>query len=405
MLMMKIAFRNIFRQKRRTILTALTMVGGFVLLSLSLAISDGTYGSLIDTFTRMHTGHLQIHKAGYLEKPSLYATINTFDELDKQLGLIPELKSWAPRVYSSALVFAGKKTTAGKIIGIDPRREEATTTIRQKLEHGDFVPEIDENSVVIGAGIAEILNVSLNDELVFIAQAADGSIANDIFRITGFIGESNDSLERMNCYMNIVTAQRFLELPDRIHEVAVVIDNYKNAQKMTKKLGLLLNDKHYEVHSWQKIEEQFYKSMQADVEGMWITIVIIMLIVGIGVLNTVLMTILERTAEFGVLKALGTRPLSILKLIILETTFLAVISVCLGIILSLLLNYYFSLHGIEYPDPVDVGGITVERMQATINARSIVFPAVITFFTAIIVCIFPGIRAARVVPVDAIRSM
>ncbi|VAX34693.1 hypothetical protein MNBD_NITROSPIRAE03-1381 [hydrothermal vent metagenome] len=405
MIILKIAFRNVFRQKRRSLLTIIMMAGGYFLFSLSIGVSDGTYSSIIDMFTRDHTGHIQIHRKGYLDRRSLYKTISNYEALGSRIEAVPEVQAWAPRLYSPALAFIGTKTTGVRIIGIDPEREARTTRLREKVSRGRFISGRPLREVVIGSGLARILNADIGDELVLISQGADGSIANDLFNIVGFAGSARDTSERMNCYMHIKTAQEFLVLDNRIHEIAIVLTDQRKSREIASLIRRRLNDPSLDVEPWQVVEKQFYQAMQADVKGTYISLLIIMIIVAVGVLNTVLMTILERTHEFGLLRALGTRPVKVFLLIMIETGVLSVFGVMLGGVFGVLGNYLLSIYGISYPVPIEYGGIVFEKMVGMVSLKSILLPAAVTVLTALVVSVFPAIRAARVEPVKAMRSI
>ncbi len=404
MIILKIAFRNIFRQKRRSLLTIIMMAGGYFLFSLFIGVSDGTYSSIIDMFTRDHTGHIQIHKNGYLDKRSIYKTITRYEVLGPKIEGIPEVESWAPRVYSPALAFIGTKTTGVRIIGIDPVREARTTRLKQKVREGRFVSSSPVNEFVIGSGLARILNAEIGDEIVLISQGADGSIANDLFNVVGFAGSGKDTSERMNCYMHIQTAQRFLALEGRVHEIAVVLTDQRKSIRTANVIKTTLNEPSLDVEPWQVVEKQFYQAMQADIKGTYISLLIIMIIVAVGVLNTVLMTILERTREFGLLRAIGTRPVKVFFLIIIETGALSVLGIIFGGLFGVPGNYILSIYGISYPTPIEYGGILFDKMIGMVSFKSIFLPAAVTLLTALLVSIFPAMRAARVEPVKAMRA-
>ena len=400
MVIARIAFRNILRQKRRSLLTGLMMVGGFVLASISLGISDGSYSHLIELFTRDRTGHVQIHKRGYLDRPSLYKTLEEVEEIGAQLVAEGEVQAWAPRVYSPVLAFRGTKTTGGQVVGVDPLREGRTTRLSGKVGRGRFIGAAPVLEVVVGEGLAEILGARLGDEIALIAQGADGSVANDVFAIVGLV--QGGVQERMNCYMHLETAQEFLALQGRVHEVAVVLEDQVRARQVAVRLQVALGED-FAVDPWQVVEKAFYEAMRADVEGMWVSLLVIMVIVAIGVLNTVLMTILERTREFGVLRALGTRPSEVFKLVVLETACLAALSAVVGAALGLLCNYLLSLHGIPLPESITYGGVTFDRMIGRASAQSVWLPALVTWGTAVAVSLIPAWRAARLQPVEAMR--
>ncbi|MBC7713669.1 MAG: ABC transporter permease [Rhizobacter sp.] len=408
MLILKIAFRNIFRQRRRSTFTILTMVGGYVLFSLALSISEGTYGTVIEKFTKSYTGHLQVHRNGYLDKPSLYKNLDDYQALSKEIEKLPGVKSWAPRIYSGALASLDKKTSMAKIIGIDPEAEARTTSIKMKLKDGEYLKNSSDvqKKVIVGAGLAETLKLKVGSEVVLVGQGADGSISNDLFTVSGILKGDVYSKDRNYCYMDLKAAQLFLSMDSNFHEIAIIVDDYRNAEaaavSLTDNLKKSGQD-NLEVLPWPKVEKQFYNTMVFEKKGMRICLIVIVIIVAIGVLNTVLMTILERTMEYGVLRALGTRPLTLFWMILLETAGLAIISIIIGFILSFILNYWVSIHGIDYPNPIDIGGFTITTMYGLIYAGAFIGPAIVTFFTAIIVSIFPAFRAMKINPVEAMR--
>jgi len=404
MILLKIAFRNIFRHKRRSALTSLMMAGGCFLFVVFIGMIDGSYGNLIDMFTRDHTGHIQIHYKGYLDKPSVYTTINNSDFIGGKLGPIDHVQSWAPRVYTPALAFAGKKTTGVQVMGIQPKKESVTTRIKHKVEKGRFISSSSLNEVVIGDGLAKTLKVDLNSEIALIAQGVDGSIANDLFTVVGITAKGSGSGSASICYMHINSIQKFLSLGNRIHEIAVVLSDYSKAVKTASLIEASLGDASLEVDPWQVVESQFYRAMQADIKGNWYTIIVFTIIIAFGVLNTILMIILERTREFGVLKALGTRPFQIFLLIVLESVCLSILSIIIGIVLGILANWFLSIYGIRYPVPIEYGGYVFDKLTAKITIRSLVLPAAIIFGTALLVSILPALRAARIIPVKAMRA-
>ena len=195
-----------------------------------------------------------------------------------------------------------------------------------------------------------------------------------------------------------------LVLGGRVHEIAILLEDESLARETASKISEKLDDESLAVDPWQIVEKEFYRAMWADNMGNYITQGIIMLIVAIGVLNTVLMSILERTKEFGVMRALGTRPFTVLKLIVLETAILCIISIAMGALLSLSFNHYLSIHGIKLSTPFDYGGIRWDTILSEVNSRTLYVPAIVTFLAALTVSVFPAIRAARIVPVKAMRD-
>lgn len=417
MIMLKIAFRNIFRQKRRSILTALSMFGGFVLAAFFIGFSEGTYNGIIDTFTRNQMGHIQVHQRDYLDRPSLYKTIDNLPEIESILGQVDKVDSWAPRIYSAGLASVSEKSAGVRIIGIDPEKEDRTTKFHEKIKDGTMFSNASANEVIIGKGLAKLLKGGVGDDVVVVTQAADGSIANDRYKIVGIVDTGDEIGDRASFYLPLAAAQDLLVLAGRVHEIAVTVKSLHDVdfvdKTLVKKLTALNTssgsnpkangDVPLAVEPWQVFARSFYIAMKADKEGMWIMLLIIVLVVAVGVLNTVLMAVLERRREYGVLKAVGTKPGQIVKMVLLEVNILAVICIVFGVAVGLFLNYFFSVHGISMPEPMTYGGMKFEHMFTEINAMSFYIPAVTVLLSATLVSLFPALKAAHTDPARSMR--
>lgn len=402
-MLLKIAFRNVFRQKRRTILTALTMFGGFTLAAISIGWSDGTYSYIIDMFTRNRLGHIQIHGKGYLDKPSLYNTINDYKTVGEKIQTVAGVETWAPRLYSAGLASVAEKSAGVQIIGIDPEREATATRFDKKIVAGRNFPKTPSPEAILGKGLAKILHARIGDEIVIVSQAADGSIANDLYHVIGIVESGDEISDRMAFYLHLQDAQELLVLNDRVHEIAVIAQNLVQVEVLTQKIKSALGGPNLEVAPWQEFAKSFYQAMQADVQGNWISLFIILLLVAIGVLNTVLMSVLERTREYGVLKAVGTRPAYIFGLVLYEVNIIVLASVIMGTALSLVINYLLSRHGISLPESFSYGGIEFTKMYTEVNARSLYIPAITVILAANLISLFPSLKAARIEPARAMR--
>jgi len=372
------------------------------MFSISIGLLEGSYGDIIDLFTSDHTGHIQIHKKGYIDRPTIYNAIDNEIVLRKKISACPEVKAQTPRVYSSALAFHQNKTAVVRIIGIDPVKEGAAMRLPDMVQEGRFLSESPSHDIIIGGGTADVLQVAVGDEIAILGQGADGSNAPGSFRIIGIMGKRNDSYNRTNCYLHISQAQQLLALDGRVHEIAIMIKDQGTSIKTAAKLTQILDDRDLDVSPWQVVEKQFYVAMQADTKITYSMQLIIMVIVAIGVLNTVLMAIMERIPEFGVLRALGTRPTGVFKLIMLETALLSLMSIFIGSLCSWGLNAYLSLHGISFP-PIEWAGFVFETIASTVTFKTFWLPGVVTLFSALFVSIFPALKAARITPVKAIK--
>jgi len=399
----KIAFRNTLRQKRRTILTALTMVGGFVLAAISIGWSDGTYNTIIDMFTRNQLGHIQVHRKGYLDKPSLYRTLANYKKIGGEISDIQGVESWAPRLFAAGLASVNDNSSAVQIRGIDPEKEQTTTRFDQKIIQGRSLSRKPGHEAVLGKGLAQVLEADLSQEIVIVSQAADGSIANDLYTITGILSSGDDATDRMSLYLHLEEAQELFVLTGEVHEIALVVEELGQVDRITNEIKKSLDNPDLEISPWQEFAKSFYRAMEVDKEGMWVMIFVIILIVAVGVLNTVLMSVLERIREYGVQKAVGTRPRHIFWQVILEINFIAAGSILVGALLSFLFNHLLSINGISLPFSFTYGGVEFKKMYAEVNFRTFIIPAITVILSALIVCVFPAFKAARVEPAKAMR--
>ena len=403
-MILKIAFRNTFRQKRRTILTALAMIVGFTLLSLTIGLSDGAYGGIIEMFTRNRTGHIQVHRNGYLDKPSLYETIDGYTAIGQTIQGTPSVEAWTPRVYAAGLGSVGEKSTAVQVIGVDVTREIQATRFDKKVIEGKVLAETASHEAVIGKGLAKILSAKVGNEIVIFSQGADGSLANDMYKIVGITESGDDPTDRTACYLHIADAQELFVLEGRAHEIAVIASNINQVGKVKSAIETRLKDPTLDIAPWQVVAKSFYRAMKADQQGDAIARWVIMLIVAIGVLNTVLMSVLERTREYGVLKAVGTTPMQIFWLVICEVVIITLGSICIGALLGIFVNYLLSIYGITYPEEITYGGMKIKTLYAAVNARCLMIPAMTVMLSAAIVSLFPAIKAARIMPAHAMRT-
>jgi len=381
------------------------MAGGYMLFVFSMSLLEGSWSNVVDIFTLDHTGHIQVHKDDYAKRPKIHKTIENPAVVETTLKNHEDVTGWAPRVYSSALAYGGNKTSIARIFGIDPELEPTVTRILQKVSAGQYFsaqPNADGYfPAMIGRGLANSLRLDVGDEIVLISSGADGSIANDIFIITAIIGNTT-SFDRLGVFLPLTVAQEFLSIGGEVHEFALLARNKHDNEQLAVELQSLMPS--LNVSPWQQIEATFYRTMQSDKQGNYFTMALIVFIVFIGVLNTVLMSVLERTKEFGVLKSIGCRPSELVKLIFIETVMLASISISVGLALILPVIVWFTEVGIKLDISVDMGGVVFDTMKGDLSAYVVFMPMGFMLLTAALISLPPGLRAARILPRVALGS-
>jgi ABC-type lipoprotein release transport system permease subunit len=290
-------------------------------------------------------------------------------------------------------------------MGIDVTLEPTVTRIKQKVSEGTYFddqPDADGYfKAMIGRGLANKLNLAVNDEIVLISAGADGSIANDVFVISAVVGNAT-SFDRFGVFLPLAVAQEFLAIGSDVHEYALLSRDKHDNERLAKDLQAVLPT--LKVSPWQEIEATFYRTMQSDKQGNYFTMGLIVFIVFIGVLNTVLMSVLERTKEFGVLKSIGCRPSELVKLIFIETVMLATASILVGLVLIVPVIMWFTEVGLKLDLAVDMGGVVFDTMKGDFSAYVILMPMGFMLATAAVISLPPGLRAARILPREAMGS-
>lgn len=417
-LISKLAWRNIFRQKRRTILTVMTMTGGFVLSSLSIGWMDGSYSGMILFFTNHQTGQVQVHKDGYLDNPSIYDTIDNYNSVGEQISNQDNVRSWAPRIYVGALLASRDEgvsdgiysnSAAAAVIGIDPVMEENATDFSEQIIEGEMltVSEADSSlratgQILLGKQLAVMLNASVGDSLVLFSQAADGSGADRKYAVRGIVSTGNNEVDRTTCYLTLADTQLLFALENRVHEIAVMTTSLREVDKVAAEISLATDSVGLSTASWKIFAKEFYAGMKADETQLKIMLAIIIGVAALGVLNTILMMVLERRREFGVMKAIGTKPKSIVRMIVLEANVMGLVSVLLGSVLSTIGLLILSEHGMILDPPMDYGGFVFREMVASITPACYWIPALSVMITSSVVSLIPALKAAHT---DAAKSL
>ena len=400
-MLLKLAFRNLFRQKRRTSLTLSMMVIGFVIMSFSLAISEGGYDRVISSFTREKTGHIQIYKDNFLETPNLYKTLNHLDELIKKVSSYNKLVGITPRIISGGLANIADSTIGVEINGVDFNTERQVTTLEKRINNGHWFGAPGNYEVILGKKVADILEAGIGSKVAIISSAGDGSIANNNFEVVGLLKEN--PYDDFLIYTELKTAQEFFSLPNKAHKLVLLLDNYHLSEQGTQELMDLLK-MDLTISPWFVVEEDFFKGMTADKKGNRIFYAIVGLMVAIGILNTILMSFLERKREFGILVAIGTRPSFIFSQIMTEGMLLSLIACAIALPISFAVNYYFSIHGIPLGTKLEFGGIIWDTIVSSINFKSFIIPILILFISTFLVALYPALMASKVLPTEGMRA-
>lgn len=328
----RLAWRNVWRNPRRTALTVAATVFAVVLVVFFVAMAAGMHAKWIDDSVRVHSGHVVISGEGYLANRTLEQFVRLDADLATQLEETPGVAGWAPRVVGFGLLSKDSATRGVAVLGVDPQREATVTTLPGRIRSGSFVSADGGREIVLGERLARALGAGIGDELLLYSFAYSLETAYELFRVVGIMRLPEPQLDRALALIALGDAQDFFVYGDRVSEVAILAGDADRAGPIRDALiGSLSTRPPAEVYTWREAMPELEQIIFLDDAGMYILLVILIVVVAFGILNTILMAVLERKKEFGVCLALGLRPRSIFRVVYLESLMLAALGLAIGL--------------------------------------------------------------------------
>jgi ABC-type lipoprotein release transport system permease subunit len=403
-MILKLAWRNIWRHTRRTLITAFAMAFGVALCMGFMAWGDGVFVMVFDSMVTKSLGHAQIHAKEFPKQRALYETIEDADELKKKLEALDEVTAAASRVFGYALLAAGDEATGGQVTGIDPGDEVRMRDLSKSVIDGEYLPSEAKQKMLLGFELAETMKAKVGDEVVVVTQAADGSMGNELYTVNGILKTGAIAVDKLGAFVHLEDARSLLVLEGQVHEIALMADGKLAVPKMMKAVKPHISDKLL-LRSWGDVNPMAKQFVSLQDAMFLIIAFIIFGVAALGILNTMLMSVFERTKELGVLIALGLKPRQIVQLIMAETFFLTLISVFIGFILGTVVDWWLVTYGIDMGSAVDFSGMRMEPViKGVVRPAGVIVTVVILFFVSFFASLWPAIRAARLQPVAAMRE-
>jgi ABC-type lipoprotein release transport system permease subunit len=409
-LLVRLAWRNVWRNPRRTLLTALAGVFAVVLSLFSLAVAAGSHERWIENAVRLYPGHVQVNAAGYRDHRTLDYGMTLAPEVARALEALPGLDGFAPRLETYALALPDRDDATGRaawLIGVDAERERRLSKLGDALREGRL-PASGAAEVVVGARLAANLGVRLGDELVLLSSDYYGSQAAERFALVGVLEVGDPRMDDAVALVSLAALQRFVEYPAGLTHVALFARNGDETDALAAQARALFDGGH-EVIAWPELLPDVVQFMLLDDVSNTLALAILILVVAFGLLNTLLMSVFERVREFGVLRALGVRQPAILGLVLVESLLISALGIAAGLALGLPLVLWLGQHPIE---------LTGEAMRASSEAfgiepviqfklltRDLVWLPALLFAVGVLAALPPALRASRGRPVDALREV
>lgn len=401
----KLAWRNIFRNKRRSFIAGTAIGIGLASLIFVDALIIGMKRNMIHSATSSFLGEGQIHREGFRKTQEVEKTINRLDWVVSNLNQETIVKHFTLRVMSFAMINSASNMSAVNLVGVAPSTERYLSQIDEALKEGSYFEEGARRNIIIGSKLAEILEVGLDDRIVItVAQAETGDLSQEMFRVSGIYHFNVREMDRGMAFVRLEKAQQMLGIGNDVHEIAINFTDPQFGQDENLPFWKKYSQYGNNAEGWTDILPQLKGALEISTFSTYIVGLILFGVVALGIINTLFMSLHERMFEFGVLRAVGTRPFGIARLIIFEAGALAVLSIGIGIILGFLITYLTSKVGIDYTG-IEFAGITFrELLYPVLKLKQFIFYPFWVFVFTEIAGIYPAVYAARIVPADAMRK-
>ncbi|MBC2702996.1 FtsX-like permease family protein [Desulfobacula sp.] len=408
---LKMAWRNIWRNPRRTLLTISAIAFASMILVFMLSFQLGCYETMINTSVKISTGHLQVQAKGYLKDKKMRLVIKDPDQVARVLDTVQGIDAYTFRASGFSLVSSDKRTYGVVVTGIDPIREASVSTIKSLVRKGFYLKEEDAYTALIGELLSHNLKVDINDELIILGQGRDGSIAAAVLTIKGIFNSGIDEFDRNVIMMGLKGFQEIFSMGKSVHEAVITADSLGDIsmvkQAIQNNFSNAKEDEYLAVPDWMEIMPGLLQGIQMDLVSGIIMYIILVIVVAFSIFNTFLMAIFERTREFGVMMAIGTTPSRITKLVMFESICMTIVGIVLGIIIGSLVTLYFQNKGIYIAGTQDIlkqYGIP-DRLYPRLSLISAAAGPLVVFVITFVSSVFPALKIRKLKPVEAMNNV
>jgi ABC-type lipoprotein release transport system permease subunit len=401
-----IAYRDLVRNRRRTLLTLLAVaLGMMILIMMSGLIAGLVAGGLRDNI-RLNTGHLQLRDESYeIEKLSLLSRdlLQDSDGLVAQAEALSEVQSAAPVLWSSGVLSTVRESTGLAVTGIDPA-DDFHAPVRDGIVAGEYLTADDRGQILIGKRLADDMDITVGQRVSLAMGGADGQVDEAIFTVTGLFNTGIINYDQNTVIMPLAQAQTFSNSGSRASSIIVMLNNEED----TAKVAAALQVPGIQILTWEDLNALILTLMEQAGAFYYVLYIIVILVVAVLIANTLLMSVFERTRELGILASLGMKGRQIMLMVLFEAVILALLGVAAGLVLGAGVVAYLARVGIEFSTEAmgAVEGMALgSKMYPAFAPGDAITLSLLMFFIVSLVSIYPAWYAARMEPVKALHAL
>ncbi len=408
----KLAWKNLWRSKRRTIITGISIGFGIFLSVTFTGTGDYFYTEMIDAGATMGFGHVTIEAEGYNASPTLDKRLTHTTQIREQLASMSEISASATRIMGQAMFASASKSIGGSFIAIDPEQESAEYNLMMKnIIEGEVFDHSDSRGIVIGSLMAEKLNLKLGKKIVYTTTDVNGEIVGDVARVSAIFHTGVDEADGALALLGLNKVRKILGYqPDEASMITVIIHDQRYSTDVRDKLKQRLSFDNTEVLSWRETQGDLAALITLDRSTNYLSQVLVGLVIAAGILNTLLMSVLERSREFGVMMAVGMTPKNLFKLIMMESVWLGLFGLIVGSLITAPWFYFLYTVGIDFSEAMggdyNAGGVLVEPiMHIRLFTQSAIFILAGVFSLTVLAGLYPAYRAINTPPVESLKNI
>ena len=405
---LRMGWRNLWRHKRRTWLTVGAMMFSNLLLVFMISIQFGSYRMMIDNTLKAYTGHIQVQRDGYFDDQKMRSSIDNIIPLARDIRKQLNNQNVAARGVAFAMTSSEQRSYGLQIIGVEPQFEPNVSTLPGLITKGNYFTDIDVAEILIGSVLARNLQVDVGDELTLLGGGRDGSFAAGVVTVIGIFDSGSSDIDRLMAQLPLVYFQSLFGMDNHGHNIVINAEDLTMVDSLEQDVRSLLNSqKDLVALDWEELQPGLKQAIQADMTSAWFMYAILIILVAFSVLNTQLMSVLERTREFGTMMALGLKPTRLGALVITETFFMSSLGLVLGAVLGTALTYYISIVGFSYPGMEEMADRfnLDDRIYPSLSLLSIFLGPGIVFICSLIASIYPAVRLYFLQPINAMKAV
>ncbi len=388
------------------------MIFSNLLLVFLISLQFGSYRMMIDNTLKSYTGHMQVQLNSYNDDPkirnSFPAVIPLANTIRRQLDSAKITARVAARGVAFAMTSSEMRSYGLQIIGIEPQFEPNVSTLPGLINKGNYLTDIDADEIIIGSVLARNLRVDIGDELTLLGSGRDGSFAAGVVIVTGIFESGVNDIDRSMAQVPLGYFQSLFSMGDAGHNIAINAKDLLLVPVVQQQVSdIIAAHENLVVLDWNILQPGLQQAIQADMASAWFMYAVLIVLVAFSVLNTQLMSVLERTREFGTMMALGVKPVRLGTLVITETFIMSGLGLAIGAALGTALAYYLSIVGFSYPGMEEMAGKfnLPDRMYPSLSPLSIFLAPGIIFICSLLASIYPALRLFFLHPVSAMRAV